>query len=364
MPKDLKMTHTPAVLIRGGTSKGLFFNQKDLPSVQEERDAFLLSVMGSPDPSHMQLNGVGGGISSTSKVAIISPSTHPNIDVDYLFGQVSLTEPKIDWEGSCGNLAAAVGLYALNSGLVKSNPNGSAKVRVWQVNLGYEICVNIPPENISSEDLISIPGVPGLSRPIYVEFIDPSGGESLLPNNQPVHILKLPSGKTIPATLILGANPTIFVRAMDLDFGLSGEELPDQIDFQKLSPIIDCLGQKGADIMGIPYNAAVRLAWVSEPKNNNSSNASSIVSRISTEGRVHHAHTGTGAINLACAARIPGTIPFEIIKDQNKSINIIHPSGVMQVDAKVICNESEKWICLSSGFVRTAKIIMKGEVYA
>jgi len=360
----MPMTHTNAALIRGGTSKGLFFNSKDLPSVQEERDAFLLSVMGSPDPSHMQLNGVGGGISSTSKVAIISPSAHPNIDVDYLFGQVSLTEPKIDWEGSCGNLATAVGLYALNSGLVKSNPDGSAKVRVWQVNLGYEIRVNIPPENIPPEDLISIPGVPGLSRPIYVEFIDPSGGESLLPNNQPIHILKLPSGKTIPATLILGANPTIFVRAMDLDLGLSGGELPEEIDFQKLSPIIDHLGQQGADIMGIPYNAAVRLAWVSAPKNNNSNTSASIVSRISTEGRVHHAHTGTGAINLACAARIPGTIPFEIIKDQNKSISIIHPTGIMQVDAKVICNEAGKWIGLSSGFVRTAKIIMKGEVYA
>lgn len=348
-------TKIPASLIRGGTSKGLFFNEADLPPAGAKRDQVLLSIMGSPDPSGMQLNGMGGGISSTSKVALIQKSNRSRMDVDYLFGQVNLTEPKIDWEGSCGNLAAAVGLYAVNAGLVKANPDGSARVKVWQVNLGYEICINIPPKNC--KDLISIPGVPGVGLPIYVEFVDPSGGESLLPDNQPIHNLTLPSGKMIPVTLILGANPTLFVKAADL--GLSGEEVPADIDFGKLEPVIHHLGKQGADIMKIPYNAAVRVAWLAPSIHPEIS----LYSRISTEGRVHHAHTGTGAINLACAARIPGTIPFQMVKDQSRAVSISHPTGMMQVDSKVVCDASGKWIAQSSGFVRTAKIIMVGDVY-
>ncbi|HLX54193.1 MAG TPA: PrpF domain-containing protein, partial [Aquella sp.] len=218
------MIKVKAALIRGGTSKGLFFNESDLPADNAKRDQLLLSIMGSPDPSGMQLNGVGGGISSTSKVVLIKKSEKQNIDVDYLFGQVSTTKAKIDWAGSCGNLAAAVGLYAINNGLTQLNNDGSTCIRVWQVNLGYAINVHFPQN--SETNLISIPGVPGVGRPIYVEFLNPSGGRSLLPKNQPIHLLELPSGKIIQSTLILGANPTIFVKAVDL--GLLGNELPNQ----------------------------------------------------------------------------------------------------------------------------------------
>lgn len=356
-------TKIPASFIRGGTSKGLFFNETNLPSAGEERDKLLLAIMGSPDPTGMQLNGMGGGISSTSKVVLISKSQRPNSDINYLFGQVSLTEAKIDWQGSCGNLAAAVGLYAINEKMVQLDKNGFARIKVWQANLGYEIHLEIPSYN--ENNLIAIPGVPGNGRPIYVEFIDPSSGNSLIPGGEPVHEIELPNGKKIQASLIRGANPTIFVRASDL--GLSGKELPNEIDFESLNNVIKTISIQGAAIMQVPYTAAVRVAWVAP----SADNEISLLSRISTEGRVHHAYTGTGAINLACAAKIPGTIPFQIIaevssnKNPDATVNIGHPKGVMQVKAKVTFDDSsKKWLALSAGFIRTAKILMVGEVYA
>lgn len=365
---DNFQTTIRATLMRGGTSKGLFLNPIDLPSTISERDNLLLSIMGSPDATGMQLNGIGGGISSTSKVALISKSKRPNIDVDYLFGHVYIKEPYINWSGSCGNLAAAVGLYAINNGFAQLNDDGSCCVKVWQVNLGYEIHVHIP--KFVKDNLVSIPGVPGQENPIYVEFLDPSAGNSILPNNKPIHFLNLPSGKTIPTTLILGANPTIFLYAKDL--GLQGHELPDEIDFTRLDPIITSLSQQGALIMGIKYNPSIRVSWLAEPLDYKTSDGNlilqekyTLLGRISTENRVHHAFTGTGAINLACAAKIPGTIPFNIINNNlNKNpISIGHPQGIIQVDANVEYNTSEKWVIKSSGFIRTAKTIMSGHVY-
>ncbi len=357
-----------ASLIRGGTSKGLFLNEDDLPKNEKERDSLLLSIMGSPDPSGMQLNGLGGGISSTSKVALISRSGRKNMDVNYLFGQVSLKEPKIDWHGSCGNLSAAVALYAVNEKIVPTCSDGSAQVNIWQANLGYEIHAKIYPPN-DQNHWISIPGVPGKSPAIYVDFISPS--TSLLPNDQPLHIIHLPDGKKIEATLICGANPTIFVNASAMN--LVGDELPGKIDFQKIEKLIQNICIEGAKIMQVHYTPAMRVAWVSSPKDHTDSNGSfisaadcDILSRISTEGRIHHAHTGTGAVNLACAAKIPETIPYKIVKGRSNSspLRIAHPLGVMQVDADVIKDgKTGKWIALSSGFMRTAKILMVGEAY-
>ncbi len=354
-----------AALIRGGTSKGVFFHKDALPKNEAKRDHLLLSIMGSPDPSGMQLNGLGGGISSTSKVALISPSERENIHVDYLFGQVSIKEPKIDWAGSCGNLAAAVALYAIHEGLVQPSQDSTTLINIWQENLGYEIQTKVyPPDH-----LISIPGVPGTSSAIYVDFINTS--PSLLPNNQAVHLLHLPDGQRIEATLISGANPTIFIHASAL--GLTGDELPGEIVFSQIEKAIHAISMEAAKIMEVPYSSAIRVAWVSPPKNYTSSNGSKIdatecdiLSRISTEGRVHHAHTGTGAINLACAAKIPGSIPHQIIKNRTLSgpIRIAHPLGVMQVDANVIQDaKTGNWTALSSGFMRTAKLLMIGDAF-
>lgn len=350
----------PAVLMRGGTSKGLFFHAKDLPPAGLERDQLLLTIMGSPDPTGMQLNGLGGGISSTSKIAIISPSKQAGLDVDYLFGQVSLTEPVIDWQGSCGNLAAAVGLYALHQNLVQTQADGSAVVKVWQVNQQHEMLIHL----LSPQDptnWVSIPGVPGCSPGIKVEFKEPGHAGELLPANKPIHTLRLPDGKTFEATLICGANPSIFIHAQAL--GLIGTELPEQIDYHKLQPTLTAICRAGASLMNIPFTAAVRVAWLSPPS---SQEDCDIVSRIMTEGRIHHAHTGTGAINLACAAKIPGTIPYQIVNLQNKKLEILriaHPQGIMPVTANVVWQQDlKRWCALSAGFIRTAKILMQGDV--
>ena len=360
----------PAALIRGGTSKGLFFEENDLPSAGEKRDALLLKIMGSPDSTAMQLNGMGGGISSTSKVALISKSKRPNIDINYLFGQVSLKEPSIDWQGSCGNLAAAAGLYAINKGYVKTNNDGSAKVKIWQANLGHEIHLDMLSPAIES-NLINIPGVPGKSAGIFVDFISP--GDSLIPDGKPVHDLILSNGRKIAATLILGANPTIFINPAELE--LSGKELAKEIDFKKIEHLINAIAMAGAAIMNIPYTPAIRVSWITEAEDYTTvddifieQNSTDILARISAEGRVHHAYTGTGAINLACAAKIPDSIPFNIIKAKRQSkdapIKIGHPAGVMQVNAEVVFDPSkDNWIALRSGFMRTAKILMIGDVY-
>lgn len=363
----MKQQKIRASLIRGGTSKGLFFNEEDLPKNSKHRDSLLLAIMGSPDSTGMQLDGLGGGISSTSKVALISKSNRKNIHINYLFGQVSLTEPKIDWSGSCGNLVAGVALYALNESLMKPNKDGSAQMNIWQANLNHEIRVKVYPP--IEENLISIPGVPGKSSAIYVDFISPSS--SLLPENKPIHMLKLPNGEKIEATLISGANPTIFVNATDL--GLAGDELPKNLDFKKIELLINALSFQGTQIMNIPNSLAVRVAWVSTPKDcqtsddsNIRANECDILSRITTEGRIHHAYTGTGAINLACAVKIPNSIPNKIVKNKanSKPLRIAHPMGVMLVDADIIQDPKTKhWIATNAGFMRTARILMQGVVY-
>ncbi len=364
-----KIRKIPAIFMRGGTSKGLFINEALLPPAGKVRDEMLLAMMGSPDPSGMQLNGMGCGISSTSKIALISKAKDPNFDVNYLFGQVNLSKPLIDWEGSCGNLASAVGLLAVQENYVKPEKDGSAKVRVWQSNLKHGMCIHVSAD--TANNLISIPGVPGKSSSIYVEFIDPGHGKSLIPHNKPIHVITLPDGKKIEATLMRSANPTIFVNAKDL--GLENKETPIQINFANYEHTFQVICEQGAAIMEVPYTPAVRVAWLSPAKAYQTAEGEMIdqaeidlISLIATEGRVHHAHTGTGAINLACAAKIPGTVPEQIIqlKDKALPIRIGHPKGIMAVNANVVFDPTtEQWQALSSGFLRTAKILMKGDVY-
>lgn len=361
----------PATLLRGGTSKGLFFETAVLPPPGEARDQCLLKIMGSPDAAGMQLDGMGGGISSTSKVAIIQRSQKAGIDIEYLFGQVSIKNKGIDWQGSCGNLAAAAGLYAVAKGYVKAHEDGSARINIWQANLGHEIHVDIFSND--EKNLITLPGVSGKYPAIAVNFLNPA--KPLMPNGRPLHTLHMPNGQSITATLINGANPTIFVKAVDLS--LTSNQLPSEINFAKLQPIIESLCRAGAEIMSIPFTSAIRLCWLASAaayttsdENFINEEAMDIQARISTEGRVHHALTGTGAINLACAANIPGSIPFEIIYGQNETesrkpfIRIAHPTGVMQVNAAVLFDEDQNnWIAPSSGFIRTARLLMDGVVF-
>jgi len=353
----------PVVLMRGGTSKGVFVMEEDIP--KEDRDKILLRMMGSPDPTRRQLDGLGGGISSTSKVGIMSKRDGMAV---YNFGQVSLDKNEVDWSGSCGNLAAAAGLFAIEQELYNAEdlerPKGSGdlvSVPVWQENSEQLLNLRVPFKN-QEKHLASISGVPGLSPKVYVETIDPCKGKvPFLPSGNATDALKTLNGKEIEATLVVGANPTIFVRSSD--FGLS--DINVKHNFEKLKPEIDHLMRQGSKIMKKPVSAATRVCMISCPTRYTttggealSENSHDIQSRISTEGRIHHAHTVTGALNLAMAAEIEGTLPHKTKKHGNSTsghIRIGNPAGVMTVFAKVDGRKP-----LSAGLMRTARTLSCG----
>jgi len=363
----------PLALMRGGTSKGVFVLDEHLPARSIERDEMLLNIMGSPDPSKMQLNGLGGGISSTSKVAVMKRSGCVAGAVDYLFGQVSLTQATIDWEGACGNLSAAAGLFAkeqMSGEYDELDSHFSSHylvVPVWQANSKYLMHIHIPRAKENVQELVTISGVPGSDVPILVELINPCKGQphDLLPTGNVKDSLQLLNGKEIESTLIFAANPTVFVNASCL--GLSGTELPAELDYENtLSQQVSSLLEQAAGKMGIQKSSALRLCWVSPPKTSMCTDGSelassdlNIVSRITTEGRVHHAHTATGALNLGIAASIPGTVPQDVCTSFTRELTIGHPAGSLGVTATVV-ERKDVWYVETVGLVRTARTLLCG----
>eukprot|EP00927_Polykrikos_kofoidii_P080178 TRINITY_DN77076_c0_g1_i1.p1 TRINITY_DN77076_c0_g1~~TRINITY_DN77076_c0_g1_i1.p1 ORF type:complete len:390 (+),score=47.00 TRINITY_DN77076_c0_g1_i1:46-1215(+) len=364
------------VWARGGTSKALLVRCKDLPGPGRERDRILLAALGSPDPTGMQLNGLGGGLSSTSKVAVLRPSARPGFDIDYLFGQVALKERCIDWGGSCGNIASAVGLFALSEGWVKATDGAQrTSVNIWQQNTGVRITAHVQTGD-NAVELVSVPGVPGRAPAIYVESDSPTIGGSMMPTGRAVDLVRLPDGRQVEATVVAAGNHTIFVKASDL--GLRGTELPSDLPYSKLAPTINSLRTSAAQLLGLPEpHAGLRAAWVAPPADYATSGAdfvsmgdTDILSRISTEGRIHHAHTGTGAIALACAASVKGSLVEQIVaasktdRDATAAtgVRIGHPGGVMCVKADVKY-EGDAWVANGVSFVRTARYLMDGTVF-
>lgn len=351
-----------AALIRGGTSKGLFLRGETeyshLPPKGPMRDALILRAMGSPDPSGMQLDGVGGGISSTSKVALITRSTRQGFDVDYCFGQVALREAKVDWSGNCGNLAAAVGLFAQLEGLA---PENSQVIKVWQENLKYEMRIHMDGGPCKTA-AVALAGVPGEAPPIYVEFVNPMMPSitSVLPTGMAVERLR-----GLDVTLIACANPTVFIRASDLGLKADGVW-----DYGAVAQELRALVAEGAARMGITNSAAFRIALLSSPCDYKTSSGvlvsrhdTDLLSRITTEGRFHHAHTTTGAINLAVASRIPNSIPHQMLSTAHHGpVRIGHPGGVVAVEADVCRDSRGLWRASSAGLVRTARVLFRGTV--
>lgn len=362
--------------MRGGTSKGLFMLGEDLPEAGEERDQTLLKLLGSPDPTGKQLNGLGGGISSTSKVGIIRARSDGL--AEYLFGQVALRDPKVDWEGSCGNLAAAAGLFAYEQKVLPDDAYVQSDfskhhvvVPMWQANARYRMNIHVPRSDapIAESDFVTVSGVPGSAPSILVEVVDPCDGkDDFLPTGKPSEELRLSDGSTLEATLVFGANPTIFVKPASL--GLQGHELPDDIDYQGLYPKLLDIMETAAPRMNMQVSAAMRVCWVSPPKDYICTNGDKvsakqvdILSRITTEGRVHHAHTATGALNLGMAASIPGTIPYQAIgskQESNREIRVGHPAGTLGVSATVLQRADGSWDAKAAGMVRTARTLFAG----
>lgn len=371
----------PAVWMRGGTSKGLFFRADALPADPAARDRVLLRATGSPDAFGKQMDGVGGATSSTSKVVVVSRSAQPDCDVDYLFGAVAIDAPLIDYSGSCGNLIAAVGPFAIQHGLVAAT-EGTTLVRIWQVNTRKRILAYVPVRD--GEPAVDgdcrIDGVPFAGAEVRLEFLDPGGanGGAMLPTGRVVDRLAVPGVGTIDATLIDAGNPTVFVRAADI--GLEGTELPARIDIDApLLARLEAIRAHGAVAMGLAPDAAAatrdrpatpKVSFVAPPRSYVSSAGAEIaaesvdvVARILSMGRLHHAFTGTGSVALAAAAALPGSVPAGAARPvaPGTPLRIGHTSGRLEVGA-VVERIGAGWAVQKVVMRRTARALMAGSV--
>jgi 2-methylaconitate isomerase len=379
----------PAVYMRGGTSKGVFFLAEDLPSDPQARDRILMRVIGSPDRYGKHTDGMGGATSSTSKVVILSKSGRPDCDVDYLFGQVAIDQPLVDWSGNCGNLSAAVGPFAISMGLVGAPPDGTATVRIWQANIRKKIVSHVPMTGGEVQELgdFQLDGVAFPAAEVELEFLDPADGEgeagphagrgATFPTGNHIDVLDVPGVGKIEATLINAGNPTIFVDAAGL--GLKGTELQGDINGDKaLLARVESVRARGAVAMGdaaTPEEATARrphtpkLAFVASPAGYAASDGRTVepgsidlLARIFSMGVLHHAMTGTGAVAIAAAAAIPGTVVHRIAPvGADGRVRFGHPSGTLKVGAEVQ-KEGNRWKVRKVLMSRSARRLMEGWV--
>ena len=376
----------PATYMRGGTSKGVFFNLEDLPQpaqvAGEARDKLLLRVIGSPDPYAKQIDGMGGATSSTSKTVIVSRSERVDHDVDYLFGQVSIDKPFVDWSGNCGNLSAAVGPFAIHAGLIDQDripQNGIVTVRVWQVNIGKTILIHVPIVNgfVQETGVFELDGVTFPAAEIQVDFVDPADGEgSMFPTGNLVDDLVVPDVGTFNATFINAGIPTIFVDAEAL--GYQGTELQDDINNDESALArFESIRAHGALKMGLidsleeaqTRQHTPKIAFVSQPKSYLSSSGKAveagevdILVRALSMGKLHHAMMGTAAVSIASAACVPGTlVNLAAGGGEKESVTFGHPSGTLKVGAKAKQTE-QGWVVEKAIMSRSARILMEGFV--
>lgn len=376
----------PATYMRGGTSKGVFFRLSDLPQSAQQpgdaRDTLLLRVLGSPDPYGTHIDGLGGATSSTSKAVILNKSTQPDHDVDYLFGQVSIDKPFIDWSGNCGNLTAAVGAFAIRNQLLDINripTNGFATVRIWQVNIKKTIVVQVPVINGQVVELgdFMLDGVAFPAAEISVEFLDPvSSDVALFPTGNLVDELNVPGLGCINATLINAGIPTVFVNAEDV--GYQGTELREAINGDaKALEKFETIRAHGAIKMGLFSNlddAAVnqhtpKIAFVAAPMDYQSSSGKIVAKneidlcvRALSMGKLHHAMMGTAAVAIGAAAAIPGTlVNLATGKDAKASVCVGHPAGTLKVGAQAQIKEG-CWTISKAIMSRSARRLMEGVV--
>ncbi|MCO7507141.1 MULTISPECIES: 2-methylaconitate cis-trans isomerase PrpF [Pseudomonas] len=380
----------PATYIRGGTSKGVFFNLEDLPEAAQlpgaARDALLLRVIGSPDPYGKQIDGMGGATSSTSKTVILSRSIKPGHDVDYLFGQVAIDKAFVDWSGNCGNLSAAVGSFAISAGLVDASRiprNGVAVVRIWQANIGKTIIAHVPitEGEVQETGDFELDGVTFPAAEVQLEFLDPAADEdgaggSMFPTGNLVDDLVVPGVGTFKATLINAGIPTIFIDAQAL--GYTGTELQDAIngDPEALARF-ETIRAHGAVHMGLIEHveqAAQRqhtpkVAFVAAPADYQSSSGKTVAAsdidllvRALSMGKLHHAMMGTAAVAIGTAAAIPGTlVNLAAGGGERSAVRFGHPSGTLRVGAEARQVNGD-WTVTKAIMSRSARVLMEGWV--
>jgi len=377
-----RLLSLPAVFMRGGTSKGVFFDARDLPAATGWRDRLLLRVMGSPDRYGKQIDGLGGASSSTSKVVLVSPSGRPGHDVDYLFGQVAIDRPFIDWSGNCGNLSAAVGPFAIASGMVAAPASGLATVRIWQANLGQTILAQVPMRAGEVNELgdFELDGVAFPAAQIRLDFLYPaSSAGALLPTGQPLQLLQVPGVGAVAATCIQAGNPTVFVEAAAL--GLQGMELQPQVNtdarllaraeaVRSAAAVAMGLAQPGDDVSAT-RPATPKLVAVAPPADYAAADGRLVaagdihlLARAFSMGLLHHAVPGSCAIALAAAAAVPGTLVQRLVQGRDAGpLCFGHASGRMAVDADCEWLPSGAWAVTRVSLSRSARRLMVGRVW-
>ena len=389
------MTHAPQIRIpatymRGGTSKGVFFRLEDLPEAARvpgpARDALLMRVIGSPDPYGKQIDGMGGATSSTSKTVIVAKSSRPDHDVDYLFGQVAIDKPFVDWSGNCGNLSAAVGPFAIASGLIDASrvpDNGVAVVRIWQANMGKTIIAHVPMTNGAVQETggFELDGVTFPAAEVQLEFMDPAAeeegaGGAMFPTGNLIDALDVPGIGTLTATMINAGIPTIFVNAEEI--GYTGAELQDAINTNPAAlAMLETIRAHGAVRMGLighideiaSRQHTPKIAFVAKPASYVASSGKRVAAedidllvRAVSMGKLHHAMMGTAAVAIGAAAAISGTLVNQAAGGGVREVvRFGHPSGTLRVGAQA--SEADgKWTVTKAIMSRSARILMEGWV--
>lgn len=376
----------PALYMRGGTSKGVFFRAKDLPPAGPDRDRVLLRTIGSPDRFGKHIDGMGGASSSTSKTVVLAPSSRPGHDVDYLFGQVAIDAPVVDWSGNCGNLSAAVGPAAMHLGLIAVPADGIATVRIWQANIGKTIVARfavkdgVPVE----EGDFELDGVTFPAAEIALEFVDPAAeegdgdGGAMFPTGAMIQTVEVPGIGAFEATLITAGLPTIYVDAATL--GLTGTELQGPVNGDKaLLAKVEAIRAHASVLFGLTKTAeestktrphTPKLAFVAPAQTYAASDGKTVdaasidfVARVFSMGQLHHAMTGTGAISLAAASAIPGNLVSRLGRPgADGRVRIGHPSGRLVVGAEAEERDGT-WVVTNALMSRSARRLMEGWVH-
>lgn len=378
----------PATYMRGGTSKGSFFKLSDLPEAcqlpGEARDRLLLRVVGSPDPYGAHIDGMGGATSSTSKTVILSESSQPDHDVDYLFGQVGIDKAFVDWSGNCGNLSAAVGPFAITNGLIdpaRVPQDGLCTVRIWQANIGKTIIAQVPMTNGQVQETgdFELDGVTFPAAEIQVEFVDPAddAGGSMFPTGNLVDDLEVPGVGTLKATMINAGIPTIFINADAI--GYTGTELREAINGDaKALAMFETIRAHGAAKMGLIQDVAEaakrqhtpKVAFVAPATSYTSSSGKTVEAsdidlcvRALSMGKLHHAMMGTAAVAIGTAAAIPGTlVNLAAGGGDREAVRFGHPSGTLRVGAQAEQVDGE-WVVKKAIMSRSARVLMSGWVH-
>lgn len=376
----MRMQRIPAVFMRGGTSKAVMFRRDDLPADIGQWDEIFLQLMGSPDPHGRQLDGMGGGISSLSKICVVGPATRPDADIDFTFVQVSVDQAVVDYSGNCGNMSSAIGPFALEEGLLPPQPDGEAVVRTHNTNTGKIIVARFPVADgrLATDGGLEIDGVAGTAAPIRLEFVEPGGAKTgrLLPTGSPLDHFEVPGLGIVAASCVDAANPCVFVAATAL--GMNGSELPQALErdaelLQRMESIrLSASVRMGlaADLAGAKAIPSIpKVAMVCPPRvaptlsgRQLSAGEMDVGVRMISVGQPHRAVPITGAICLAVAARIPGSVVHDACTAPAGPLRIGHASGTILVDAAVVKDANGLLQAEYGAVFRTARRLFEGRV--